>query len=90
MNKPKFGVEKEIMLASLLKELETQMSDYNRLCNELDNVMKIGSDNDVVLNVLKCLFHSAIWIENITDFIILITLYEAILPNLKSLFKISL
>lgn len=58
MNKPNFGVEKEIMLASLLKELETQMSDYNRLCRELDNVIKTGSDNDVVLNVLKRKFEN--------------------------------
>ena len=58
MNKPKFGVEKEIMLASLLKELEIEMSTYNRLCVELDKVIAVSGDNDVVLNVLKRKFEN--------------------------------
>ena len=52
-NLSKFGLNKEMELLSLLKELEYEMSEYNRLNSELENLLRVDNTNDIVLSVIK-------------------------------------
>ena len=56
--KPNLGIHKEMELATLLKDLECEMVEYNNLCYKLANINKFDDVNDVVLNTLKKKFET--------------------------------